>query len=94
MISLTSEIKRFVYDTIMAQDNPLGRYGNGTSYDDLNVVDFLKLIWDLPTMPSDDPRFRNAEADAYQHMVNNDDWTADEAFLRRFNLLAGDQKFL
>ncbi len=93
MIQLLPEIRRAVYDVIMAQQNPLGHYGNGMSYEDLNVVDFLKLIWDLPTMPSQDDRFRNAEADAYQHMVNNDDWTLEEALLRRFNLLAGDQKY-
>lgn len=93
MIQLSQEIRRTVYDVIMAQQNPLGRYGTGMSYDDLNVVDFLKLIWDLPTMPSQDDRFRNAEADAYQHMVNNDDWTLEEALLRRFSLLAGEQKY-
>ena len=93
MIQLLPEVKRTVYDVIMAQQNPLGHYGEGMSYEDLNVVDFLKLIWDLPTMPSQDDRFRNAEADAYQHMVNNDDWTLEEALLRRFNLLAGDQKY-
>ena len=68
----------------MAQRCPLGRYGGGMSYEDLNVVDFLKLIWDLPAMRSEDDRFRNAEADAVQHMVNNDDWTLDDALLRRF----------
>ena len=93
MIQLLPEVRRAVYDVIMAQQNPLGHYGKGMSYEDLNVVDFLKLIWDLPTMPSQDDRFRNAEADAYQHMVNNDDWTLEEALLRRFNLLAGDQKY-
>lgn len=93
MIQLSSDKKRKIYDAIMAQPNPLGRYGRGMSYDDLNVVDFLKLIWDLPAMPSEDTRFRNAEADAYQHMVNNDDWTLEDALLRRFNLLAGEQRF-
>ena len=93
MIRLTAEIKRAVYDCIMAQNNPLGKYGNAMNYEDLNVVDFLKLIWDLPAMPSEDGRFRNAEADAHQHMVNNDDWTLEEALLRRFNLLAGEQKY-
>ena len=44
MIQLTQEIKRAVYDNIMAQEQPLGCYGSGMSYDDLNVVDFLKLI--------------------------------------------------
>ena len=93
MIQLLPEVRRAVYDVIMAQQNPLGHYGEGMSYEDLNVVDFLKLIWDLPTMPSQDDRFRNAEADAYQHMVNNDDWTLEEALLRRFNLLAGAHKY-
>lgn len=93
MIHLTAEIKRAVYDCIMAQNNPIGNYGNPMSYEDLNVVDFLKLIWDLPAMPSEDNRYRNAEADAHQHMVNNDDWTLEDALLRRFNLLAGDQKY-
>ncbi|MBP5420320.1 MAG: hypothetical protein J6Y72_10975 [Bacteroidales bacterium] len=45
----------------------------GGNYEDQNIVDFLKMIWDLPTMPSEDPRFKNAEADAIQHLVNNDD---------------------
>lgn len=93
MIYFPAEIRRSVYDAIMAQKCPLGRYGGGMSYEDLNVVDFLKLIWDLPAMRSEDDRFRNAEADAVQHMVNNDDWTLDDALLRRFNLLAGEQKY-
>ena len=93
MILLSAEIRRKIYDVIMAQETPLGRYGEGASYEDLNVVDFLKLIWDLPAMPSEDNRFRNAEADAHQHMVNNDDWSLEDALLRRFNLLAGEQKY-
>lgn len=93
MIDFPADIRRSVYDAIMAQRCPLGRYGGGMSYEDLNVVDFLKLIWDLPAMRSEDDRFRNAEADAVQHMVNNDDWTLDDALLRRFNLLAGEQKY-
>lgn len=44
-------------------------------------------------MPSEDPRFRNAEADATQHLINNDDWDTDYIFEKRFNLLAGDQKY-
>ena len=93
MIQIASDIKRRVYDAIMAQENPIGTYGQGQSYDDLNEVDFLKLIWDLPSMASEDGRFRNAEADAFQHMINNDDWTLEEALLRRFNLLAGEQDY-
>lgn len=92
MITYTPELKRAIYDCINSMDSPLGRYDNNSSID-LNEVDFLKLIWDLPAMPSEDPRFRNAEADAHQHMVNNSDWSLDDALLKRFNLLAGDEKF-
>ena len=65
----------------------------GGNYEDQNIVDFLKMIWDLPAMPSADPRFKNAEADAIQHLVNNDDWDLTYTFERRFNLLAGDIKY-
>ena len=44
-------------------------------------------------MPSEDPRFKNAEADARQHLVNNDDWNLTYTFEQRFNLLAGDVKY-
>lgn len=50
------------------------------------------MIWDLPAMPSEDPRFKNAEADARQHLINNDDWDLTYTFEQRFNLLAGDTK--
>ena len=59
MITYTPELKRAIYDCINSMDSPLGRYDNNSSID-LNEVDFLKLIWDLPAMPSEDPRFRNA----------------------------------
>lgn len=92
MIKYTQEIKRAIYNCISSMDYPLGRYSSGTS-EDLNEVDFMKLIWDLPAMPSEDHRFRNAEADAYQHMINNNDWSLEYALLTRFNLLAGDDKY-
>ncbi|MGL5920729.1 MAG: hypothetical protein ACRCZQ_09560, partial [Bacteroidales bacterium] len=92
MIKIAPKVKREIYDYIKEQPNYLGRY-SGNSYEDLNIVDFLKLIWDLPAMPSEDSRFRNAEADAFQHLINNDDWDEDETFLRRFNLLAGEQEY-
>lgn len=75
MINLTPKVRRAVYDKIVSLGNFYGKYADGTySNDDLNVVNFLKQIWDLPAMRSEDPRFRNAEADATQHLINNDDW--------------------
>ena len=65
----------------------------GANYEDQNIVDFLKLIWDLPAMPSEDHRYKNAEADAIQHLINNDDWDFTYTFEQRFNLLAGDIKY-
>lgn len=93
MIHYTHEIKRAIYDCINSKEEPLGRYSGNASFEELNVVDFLKLIWDLPSMPSEDSRFRNAEADAYQHMINNDDWTLEYALLTRFNLLVGEDEY-
>ena len=93
MLQLTPEIKRTVYDVIVSKGNFYGKYSEGSyADDDLNIVNFLKKIWDLPTMKSEDPRFRNAEADATQHLINNDDWDTDYIYEKRFNLLAGDQK--
>lgn len=94
MINLTPQVRRAVYDKIVSMGNFYGKYADGTySNDDLNVVNFLKQIWDLPAMRSEDPRFRNAEADATQHLINNDDWDTSYVFERRFNLLAGDQAY-
>ncbi|HUG70312.1 MAG TPA: TIR domain-containing protein [Pirellulaceae bacterium] len=46
---------------------------------DLDSLQFLKRIWDLASMPSTDRRFENAEADIWQHTVNNVDW--DDGYL-------------
>lgn len=94
MITLNPQVRRAVYDKIVSMGNFYGKYADGTyNNDDLNVVNFLKQIWDLPAMRSEDPRFRNAEADATQHLINNDDWDTSYVFERRFNLLAGDQAY-
>ena len=37
-------------------------------------IDFLKRLYDLGKMPSNDSRFINAEQDIWQHTVNNDDY--------------------
>ncbi|NOU34506.1 MAG: hypothetical protein HOO96_41970 [Polyangiaceae bacterium] len=43
----------------------------------LELVQFLKRVWPLDSMPSTDPRFGTAAADIFQHVVNNDDWTVE-----------------
>lgn len=92
-MTFSPEVRRNVYNSIVSLGNFYGKYDEGRSYGDLTIVDFLKLIWDLPTMKSEDPRYKNAEGDAVQHIVNNDDWDTNEIFERRFNLLGGDDKY-
>lgn len=88
-IKISPKTRRAIFDTIISHADFMGVFQGG-NYEDQNIVDFLKMIWDLPTMPSEDPRFKNAEADARQHLVNNDDWDLNYTFEQRFNLLAGD----
>lgn len=88
-IKISAATRRAIFDKIMSHADFMGVFQGG-NYEDQNIVDFLKMIWDLPTMPSVDPRFKNAEADARQHLVNNDDWDLTYTFEQRFNLLAGD----
>lgn len=59
----------------------------------LNEVDFLKRIFPLQDMPSNDARFPNMVGDIHQHRINNfdweDDWIIEDS---RINLLRGDDK--
>ena len=91
-IKISAETRRAVFNKIMSHSDFMGVFQGG-NYEDQNIVDFLKMIWDLPAMPSEDPRFKNAEADARQHLINNDDWDFTYTFEQRFNLLAGDIKY-
>jgi len=88
-IQISAETRRSIFNKIMSHADFMGVF-QGSNYEDQNIVDFLKMIWDLPAMPSEDPRFKNAEADAKQHLVNNNDWSLTYTFEQRFNLLAGD----
>lgn len=63
----------------------------GDSYDDF---EFLKEIWDIKNMPSEDNRFPNAERDIWQHMINNSDWDLDYLFIERLKLYDDDDVFV
>jgi len=61
----------------------------------LDIMSFLKRIWDLSSMPSTDHRFRDAEGDIWQHMINNYDWEYDYLLYTRLDLLGcNDEIFL
>lgn len=64
-------------------------------YGRLSEIDFLKKLYPLDKMPSDDDRYENAEGDIWQHTVNNDDWESDWVFTDdRFELLKGVDSIL
>ena len=58
----------------------------------LEEIDFLKRIFDLENIESNDERFSNASGDIWQHRVNNpNDWEDNWIFYdQRFNLLGCD----
>ncbi|QDR81320.1 AAA family ATPase [Sporomusa termitida] len=63
-------IRQNIIDILTKQSVPF--------YGESELIDFLTRIWDLKTMPSTDPRFRNAEEDIVQHMISNYDWSEKE----------------
>jgi hypothetical protein len=78
-----SEItRRDILDYLLLRDIPFhGR---------LDIVSFLKRVWDLSSMRSTDHRFSNAEGDIWQHMINNDDWEKDYLLVTYLRLLECD----
>lgn len=84
-----SEItKRDIFDEItLSKINIYGR---------LSELEFLKRIYNLKELPSQDHRYANAEGDIIQHTVNNDDWDEDWVLNDdRLKILSGsDQTFL
>jgi hypothetical protein len=64
--------------------------GNRPFHGRMDLMTFLRRIWDLSSMPSTDRRFKDADGDIWQHMVNNDDWSYQELLCERLNLLRCD----
>lgn len=62
-------------------------------YGRLDELSFLKRIYNLSSMPSNDGRFTTAEGDIIQHTINNYDWDNDWVFYdERFGLKSGDDE--
>jgi AbiJ N-terminal domain 3/TIR domain len=59
---------------------------SATFHGRLDLISFLKRIWPLGSMPSTDNRFKDAEGDIWQHMVNNSDWDESELLYRRLQI--------
>jgi hypothetical protein len=61
----------------------------------LEEPEFLARLYDLGSMPSRDPRFKDAAGDIWQRRVNNYDWDDDWVFYdSRFELQRGDDEVL
>jgi hypothetical protein len=58
----------------------------------LDLVTFLKRIWNLKSMDSTDSRYSNAEGDIWQHMINNDDWNFEYLLCTYLELLTCEEK--
>ncbi len=77
--------KKIRLDIFNSLKNKPGVFESTSDYG--GVIDLLNDIWELKLLPSEDERFDDAEGDAIQHLVNNDDWDYDYTFIERFDLL-------
>lgn len=76
--------RRDIIDSLLLKDYPFhGR---------LDLIAFLKRVWDLSSMPSTDGRFKTAEGDIWQHMINNYNWNDAYLLLEYLELLSCDDK--
>ncbi|MFJ5299127.1 abortive infection family protein [Pseudomonas sp. NPDC088368] len=79
--TLSTEARRDIADT----------YRSGVTWSGaLDDVSFLKRLYDLQNLPSNDSRYSSAEGDIHQHRINNDDW--DDSWIfddSRFGLMTG-----
>jgi AbiJ N-terminal domain 3 len=73
-MKISSEItRRDIVDALSAKNiNWNGR---------LEESEFLSRLFNIESLPSTDPRFKNAAGDIWQHRVNNDDWENNWVFL-------------
>lgn len=49
-------------------------------YGRIEEIDFIKRLYDLKNIKSNDDRFDNAEGDIWQHTINNDDYPKNWIF--------------
>jgi hypothetical protein len=68
---ITDITRRDIIDVLLLRPQPFhGR---------LDLITFLKRVFNLKAMPSTDVRFTDAEGDIWKHMIANEDW--DHSYL-------------
>jgi hypothetical protein len=86
-MKITQITRSSILDSILLDERPF--------HGQMDLIEFLKRIWDLSSMPSTDQRFEDAAGDIWQHMINNNDWTYQFLLCDRVDLLGSkDSVFL
>ncbi|MFS4474399.1 AAA family ATPase [Chryseobacterium sp. T20] len=89
MLELSKKLKLDILRTLLTENELFG-----TPYSNGNIIKFLDEILNLKALPSEDARFKNAYDDAYQHLVNNNDWEYDYVLTDRFNIIDNTETFI
>jgi len=77
-VEITEITRTSIMDRILLAGQPFhGR---------MELVSFLKHVFNLSSMPSADYRFKDAAGDIWQHMVNNSDWSYEYLLGKRLDL--------
>lgn len=87
-MKLSKKVKSELFNILLKEYN----FFNYAENNDL-ILNLLNDIWNLRSMPSEDPRFENAYDDILQHIIYNQDWSFNHLFLERLKLLQEDIVF-
>jgi predicted ATPase len=82
MLELSKKIKLEILRVLLTENELFG-----LPLDSENIITLLDSIFNLQSLPSLDQRYNDALGDAYQHLVNNDDWTYEYTLTERFNVI-------
>ncbi|MGV0920880.1 AAA family ATPase [Empedobacter falsenii] len=86
---ISKQLRLDILKTLLSEDDLFG-----FPLDDVNIVKILDQILDLKSLPSEDSRFSNAYEDAFQHLVNNNDWDYEYVLIERFNMIDDPNLFI
>ncbi|MFH6966359.1 AAA family ATPase [Flavobacterium sp. FlaQc-28] len=91
-MEISQENKKEIFNILIKSETDfLGSHHNNWMN---NNFEFLKSIWDISTMPSEDSRYPNAAGDIYQHMIYNDDWDLEYLFTVRLKIYEDNEAFI
>ena len=90
MLELSQKLKLDILKVLLSENGLFGIPNDDGS----NIIKFLDDMLNLKTLPSEDSRYNNAYDDAYQHLVNNDDWEYDYVLTERFNVVENTETFI